>query len=134
MSAEPFCGPTHSLPLCSLRSNGNGLHDPDSSRQNCLSHQACQATDRNPFQFFLLNILFKSEFCIGERCCINSLNSDISYLFMKQSFKTPTTTTIMSCCLQDQISSKEIPIQISKQRPGVICSAHTCIYTCAPNH
>lgn len=83
--------------------------------------------------FFSLQFHLKVNSVLGKGAAPTVLDSDMSYLSMKKSFKSPTTITIMSCCLQDQFSSKRIPMNVSKQRPGATHTTRTSIYTCAPN-
>ena len=83
--------------------------------------------------FFSLKFHLKVNSVLMKGAVPTALDSNISYLSMKQSFKGPTAVTIMSCCLQDQISSKRIPMKFSKQRPGAMHTTRTCICMCAPN-
>jgi len=83
--------------------------------------------------FFFLKFYLKVNSVLVKGAVPTALDSNISDLSMKQSFKYPTAVTVTSSCLQDQISSKRIPMKVSTQSPGAMHTAHVCIYTCAPN-
>lgn len=49
--------------------------------------------------FFSLKFHLKVNLVLMKGAVPTALDSDISYLSMKQSFKGPTAVTVMSCCL-----------------------------------